>query len=88
MGSRRITPSHNQLFDEVLASIESGDGLHRYSDTDLISVIETCENKLRLIAVIDDDGHILNAKSCDYDVAAIVFSAVKSELIIRLGYSF
>lgn len=72
------------LFQEMVASIEMGEGLEGYTDNELIEVLEFCERNLQRVAAVDIYGNIVDVPCKDVILCRMVMRHAKKELLARL----
>ena len=79
----RTRDDGNALFDEALASVETGEGLEGYTDGELVELLEHCERNMQLIAAIDVYGDIVAVKSANWSDTRMVMREARAELMRR-----
>lgn len=73
------------LFQEVVASIETGEGLEGYTDAELVEVLEFCERNMQMVAAVDIYGNIVDVPCGDVIICRMVMRHAKKELLTRLA---
>ena len=72
--------TQEDMYDEVVAALDAGDGLEGFDDVTLIEVAEACDHRMQMVAAVDVWGNIIDVAPVNYDETRMVQRGITSEL--------